>query len=127
MREPRFVTRVRTIVWGVYLLAIVVLSLSPVAIPQTVAHGDKLMHFLAYAGLAALWPRHLAIGARVVLWAAAIGVALEVGQGVLPTGRLMDAHDALANVGGAVLGASLAWLKGQWRGRLQVTSSGGGR
>lgn len=126
MREPRFVIRVRTLVWGVYLLAVVVLSLAPVAMPQTVDHGDKLMHFLAYAGLAALWPRHLATGARAVFWAAAVGVVLEVGQGVLPTGRFMDPRDALANAAGAALGAILAWFAGQGRG-WRTTDGGGGR
>lgn len=124
MREPRFVTHVWTVVWGGYLLAVAVLSLMPVAIPQTVAHGDKLMHFLAYAGLAALWPRHLATGARAVLWAAAVGVALEAGQGVVPTGRFPDAWDALANAGGATLGASLTWLGGKWRGSPVVGVGG---
>ncbi len=118
-------TRVRTIVWGGYLVAVIILSLMPVAVPQTVVHGDKLMHFLAYAGLAALWPRWLGHGPWAAFWASVVGVALEVGQGVLPTGRYMDSQDALANALGASLGVSLMWLGRTWRGWTEATISGG--
>lgn len=110
MREPRFVIRARTLVWACYLLAIIVLSLIPVTLPQTAAQEDKILHFLAYGGLAALWPHWHARGPRAACWAALVGAVLEVAQGVLPTGRCMDAWDAVANALGAVLGASMIWV-----------------
>ncbi len=90
--------------WAAYLLVLCIASLSPLALPQTVPNEDKYMHFLAYAVLALLWPAKKGRELRVVLYASAIGVLLEIGQGVLPINRFMDAWDALANASGAALG-----------------------
>jgi VanZ family protein len=91
--------------WAVYLLALITASLLPVHLPQTVDHGDKVMHILAYALLVLTWPGDW-ISSRAVRFglAGGLGLVLEIGQGVLPTGRFMDCWDALANALGAGLG-----------------------
>ncbi len=73
--------------------------------------SDKLLHFLAYAGLSggfALllpgWPSRIAAALAVTLY----GVLLEYLQGL--TGyRLFDPADMLANAAGATMGLALGW------------------
>jgi hypothetical protein len=63
------------------------------------------MHLLAYALLVLAWPRVWTFSHPAMFGlAAGLGLALEAGQGVLPTGRFMDSWDALANALGAGLG-----------------------
>lgn len=94
-----------TALWSGYLLALVVFSLLPVELPATAAHSDKVMHLLAYALLVLFWPRPWELRSwSMVGLAAALGLVLEVGQAVLPTGRCMDPQDAVANTLGAMLG-----------------------
>jgi VanZ family protein len=91
--------------WTGYLLALIVGSLLPVHLPQTVDHGDKVMHLLAYVILVLTWPRTWAASpVTMFCLAAGLGLVLEIGQGVLPTGRFMDIWDALANALGVGLG-----------------------
>lgn len=117
------------IVWSAYVLALVAFSLLPAAMPQGMANDDKLMHFLAYAILVALcpWRRRYGRGPWAVSWAMALGVVLEVGQDVLPTGRVMDVRDMVANALGAISGAGLKWSVEAWRPRIKVASTGGAR
>ncbi len=72
---------------------------------------DKLLHFMAYAGLAAILT--VALGVRRVVMstvlAAGLGAGLEVAQGLQGAGRQAEIADALANLAGAMLGAALAW------------------
>ncbi|HEX6128082.1 MAG TPA: VanZ family protein [Candidatus Limnocylindria bacterium] len=57
---------------------------------------------------AALAARHLEVGAgRLVLWAAAISVAVEAAQGLMNVGRLADITDVMANTAGAAVGVAL--------------------
>lgn len=95
--------RWRRMVWLGYILALCVASLVPQEMVQAPG-GDKLQHFMAYALLVLIWPAGQTLP-RMVLKAAALGVVLEIAQGVLPTGRYMDPADALANTCGACLGA----------------------
>ncbi len=83
--------------------------------PETGALGwlseinDKVLHFLAYFGLAAIAGMAMRNRWRVA-WAVAsliaMGAALEYVQGLV--GRDKDWFDALANGGGAILGGLLA-------------------
>ena len=106
-------------VWGLYLLLVIVFSLIPLSLPQTVPSGDKILHFLTYAGLAMLWPRKHAQGLRAAFWAALVGALLELGQGILPTGRYMEFWDVVANALGALLGVFLLWIGQKIWPRLQ--------
>lgn len=79
---------------------------------------DKLLHFTAYFGLAAI--AYLALGGRRrALWAALglilLGGALEIVQGMV--GRDMSLWDEVANTFGAVSGAAAGYL---YLARLQV-------
>jgi glycopeptide antibiotics resistance protein len=63
------------------------------------------MHLLAYAVLVLTWPRGWKTSQPIRFGlAAGLGLILEIGQDVLPTGRFMDLWDALANALGAGLG-----------------------
>lgn len=104
--------------WTGYLLALIVGSLLPVHLPQTVEHGDKAMHVLSYALLVLTWPRGWNTSQPIRFGlAAGLGLLLEIGQGVLPTGRFMDLWDALANALGAGLGLAGRQVLGSALGR----------
>jgi VanZ family protein len=98
-------------VWIAALLATVVASLLPVfLLPMVPPGGDKLEHFGGYALLAAAAVQLFA-GKRA-LWRAAVGlialgIALEIAQGVFTTTRQMDVVDAIANTCGVAGGMAI--------------------
>lgn len=98
--------------WIGALLATVVASLLPVfLLPVVPPGGDKVEHLGGYALLAAAAVQLFA--ARRTLWRAAIGlvalgVGLEIAQGLFTTTRQMDVFDALANTAGVGLGMATA-------------------
>lgn len=68
---------------------------------------DKLLHIVAFAGIAFLWLR---AGRRVgrILWAGlAFGVFIEVFQRVTPFGRFFDPFDVMADGLGLLVGVAL--------------------
>jgi VanZ family protein len=93
--------------WVAALVATVVASLLPVfLLPVVPPGGDKFEHLGGYALLAAA---AVQLFARRALWSAALGlvalgVALEIAQGLFTATRQMDAGDALANTLGVALG-----------------------
>lgn len=95
--------------WLAAVLCVAILSLSPRFGPPGALHADKLLHALAYGGLAAL-PFAVFGRDRAVYAAAALmlpmGFGLELAQDYIPT-RHADAGDALANVIGVAFGARL--------------------
>ena len=104
---------------GAYWLALAVSTHTPIQgldFPQT-PHSDKMMHFVAFAGLAFLlaWSlqRHirspLLHALCVLLIASGYSVVDEVTQGLVP-GRVPDFWDAIADTIGAVIGLFLFLL-----------------
>lgn len=79
-----------------------------------IPHLDKLIHATGYAILASLavclfekpGPRW-----RALLWVILLGGLIEIAQGLLPTGRMMEAADFAANTFGAGIGAVLFWRR----------------
>jgi len=73
--------------------------------------SDKIMHFIAYGGLAGLLllARPVLSLWRVFLMISAIGIALEIAQGLAPTGRTASIFDQIANSCGAAL-AIMVWI-----------------
>jgi VanZ family protein len=79
-----------------------------------IPHLDKLIHATGYAILASLavclferpGPRW-----RALLWVILLGGLIEIAQGLLPTGRMMEAADFAANTVGAAIGAALFWRR----------------
>lgn len=81
--------------------------------PQ-IPHLDKIIHGTGYAVLAAMavclyenpMPRW-----RALTWVILLGGLIEIAQGLLPTGRMMEAADFAANTIGAAIGAALFWRR----------------
>jgi VanZ family protein len=105
--------------WG-GVIAVVLCSLVPAfLLPEVPQGGDKLEHFGAYALLAAaavqlFTPRHALLRAGVGL--VALGIGLEIAQGLFTTTRQMDVYDALANTLG--VSAGLLTVLASWRDAL---------
>lgn len=129
----RRIVRGALLLFAVYWATLFVLTHVPVAIESPVRHFDKIVHFLAYAGLGAgmivvlpsAWRRSV-LGLLLVIAAACLyGVVDEVIQGFVP-GRTADVVDWCADAAGASVGATLAWtvagLTRRWR-RNPATST----
>jgi VanZ family protein len=105
------------------LLAVVIFaSLQPNFGPR-VAHGfDKLEHLSAYLVLS-LWFTGLVGRERywvVVCGLLALGLSIEVLQGVMNVGRSAEALDMLANTVGVLVGLTIALgLTGHWALRVE--------
>ncbi|MFM6989544.1 MAG: VanZ family protein [Arenimonas sp.] len=100
--------------WIAGMLLGVYLSLRPVpAVAPALPHLDKLIHVGGYAVLAAfatcLFSGSARLRALAGVWL--LGAAIELAQGLLPTGRLMEAADLLANSVGIMLGSALCWRR----------------
>lgn len=96
--------------WAAYVLVLIVGSLIPVDMSGAPEQSDKAVHFLAYGLMAFFWPvswRRSFLAAFCL--SAGLGLLLEFGQGVLPTGRFFDPWDALANAVGAAIGVYVAF------------------
>lgn len=92
------------------IVAVLYLSLAPIAQPPLPTNFDKVEHAFAYAGLA-VWFTGLAAPRRyglVALALAALGLTIEVLQAAMPFGRQGDPWDMVANVTGIVVGIVLA-------------------
>ncbi len=109
LRWPRFWLGL----WIAAIIVVIVLSLVP---PPPLAmempeDSDKLLHFLAYFGLALAATQLFETGLAMVVAAVGLvglGVSLEWAQGALmPQYRSADAMDALANTLGVGCGSAL--------------------
>ena len=103
--------------WALAVAVVVVGSLGPP--PPSVGdlpNTDKWMHVGAYLVLGVtavqVFPRSVTLGAAAA-GLIGLGVLLEIGQGTLTDGRMMDGWDAVANGIGVALGVSTAWLPGR--------------
>ena len=98
--------------WWMAVLAVVVLSLRPVAqVVEMPRNSDKVQHLLAYGVLAAAAVQVFRPGRTLLAVAAglvAMGVLLEFAQGAMTTYRQADPADALANAVGVLLGLATA-------------------
>ena len=107
--------------WALAILVVIVVCLMPPPVlPPLPDNSDKVEHLLAYFFLAAVAVQLFA--ERRALWIVAIGlvalgIGIEVAQGVLTSDRSADPHDALANTLGVLLGMST--LLTPWRDLLQ--------
>ncbi len=97
--------------WAMVAL-VIYLSLTPVPPEPDIDLGDKLSHLIAYAGLMAWFGRVCVPRAPVALWLLALGLTLEVLQG-LSGYRYAEALDMLANTGGIAVGwlAASLWTR----------------
>jgi VanZ family protein len=108
--------------WGLVIGATVASLLPRTPMPQ-IPSGDKVLHLLTYAVLAA-WFAGLYPRARYV-WIAALlffmGLAIEWAQGAMDLGRHRDYHDVIANSLGIGAGLTLAWFwLGNWAQRIEA-------
>jgi len=91
---------------GAYGLFIVWASLRPTGASNAIPHTDKVLHLLVYAllggAITLAWPK---LSKWRIFWGCVVlGAALELGQGLMETGRTASIWDALANSIGAALG-----------------------
>ena len=107
--------------WSLVVLALVV-CLVPNGVPGTAGLNDKFMHATGYLGLT-LWFTGIYPRARYLVIALslfAMGIAVEILQGVMHAGRNADPRDVAANALGVVLGISLALsFLGGWMQRIE--------
>lgn len=102
---------------GVWTIAIGVLSLLPSHRLPLFPGADKLFHAAFYLVLGFCWvssriaPTPRSIRTFVIL-IAGYGLLLEIGQRYVP-GRSYDLLDAVANAGGAILGAVIPYFRSQ--------------
>lgn len=106
--------------WCGAIALVVMFSLLPAPdLPGVPPGGDKLEHFLAYgllaAGVVQLFATRAALR-RAGIGLVALGIALEIAQGLLTETRMMDAWDALANTLGVLAGLATALTP--WRDAL---------
>ncbi|MER8440811.1 hypothetical protein NKH36_32300 [Mesorhizobium sp. M1312] len=102
----------------VTLAGVLLLALSPAWLLQNfglgfTSHDDKLNHAAAFAVLAAIgsfgWPEHRA---RLIIFLALTGAAIEILQGMQMIGRDMDLFDWFADCAGMAYGLTIAsWAK----------------
>ncbi|MGE4552867.1 MAG: hypothetical protein AB7D57_07125, partial [Desulfovibrionaceae bacterium] len=96
--------------WFAYLGALFFLALGPVVVNPGFRHGDKVLHFAAFAVLALAWPwplrwERLWIPAGV---AVALPALIEIGQEfALDYGRRPDILDFLVGLLGGLAGLGL--------------------
>jgi len=108
---------------AVLVAVIVYASLKPdIALP-VLGDFDKAEHFAAYCGLAVwftgLYPR--ARYWKVVAVLLALGLGLEIAQGVMQLGRSAELLDMVANAAGVGVGLLLAYgLTGNWARRVEA-------
>jgi VanZ family protein len=105
-------------------LAILVCLVPGREIPASFEWNDKVSHLVGH-GLLALYFAGLVPRRnwwKLFLWLLALGIAIELAQVVLPTGREGDPRDVLANACGTGLGLLLGWIGlarwPQWAGWL---------
>lgn len=102
--------------WLFVVLAVVVSLVPGQKLPDTHV-SDKWEHSLGYA-LLTLWFTGLYSKAsywKVAAGFLAMGISIEIAQGLMPYGRQMDIHDVGANALGIVAGLSIALLGfGRW-------------
>jgi VanZ family protein len=89
-------------------------SLTPITPSSNVPYADKIMHAIAYAGVAGLmvWSglRSVVIA---ILGATLWGAGIEIAQAVMALGREGSLADGFANAAGAALGAGITiWMRG---------------
>lgn len=119
LRHPRFWLGAG---WTLVIAAIVVSLMPGHSLPQT-GFGDKVEHALAYTFLTlwftGIYPR--SSYARIGLGMLALGIGLEIAQGMLPFGRQMDFRDVIANSLGIALGLAIALMGlGGWAQRIEA-------
>ena len=100
-------------IWLVLVAIVAITSLVPSQrLPQApFANVDKLEHFLAYAvlcGYAVMLFAHRRAQSLAALGLIALGIGLELAQGLLTATRTPSSADALANTLGVLAGLLLA-------------------
>jgi len=122
MLLARFIALLRTLsVWLFWpgLMLVVWGELKPSTHPLEFTLWDKLLHFTAYFGLAAMATMALR-PSRKAAWAVlaliVFGGVMEIVQGMV--GRDADILDELANSLGAISGGAVAWAFWHLRSKL---------
>lgn len=106
------------LLWSAYVLLVLFLALGPFTVKTGVEHGDKVLHVLAFAGVALLFPWPVTLPR---LWVAALVVVvlaagIEIVQDFSPAyDRRPDRMDFLAGLAGGLTGLGLRLVLGRSR------------
>lgn len=101
----RWPKALRWTVVGLSLVVVFWLALSPAEDAPSIGFSDKIQHGLAFAALTGAYGLMFPHRRRGVLaGVAAVGVAIEVLQGVMPFGRDAEAADLAADAIGMLVG-----------------------
>lgn len=103
--------------WVLAMGVVIAICLMPApALPPLPDNSDKVEHLLAYFVLASCAVQLFA-GRRALMFAAlglvALGIGIEIAQGLLTSDRAADPRDVLANATGIMLG--MATVLTPWR------------
>ncbi len=80
----------------------------PVPRPPLFPHDDKAFHLLGFAGIGGAWWLALLRTRAVCIVGLSLAVLTELGQGLLPYGRVADPWDTLADAAGVAVGVLVA-------------------
>lgn len=97
---------------GAYSVFVVWASLRPAGTGGAIPHLDKVLHLVVYAllgvGLALAWPK---LSKFRLFWGCVFfGVAMELAQGMMGSGRTASFWDGVANSLGAAIGLYAVFL-----------------
>lgn len=97
-------------------IAIAILSLLPGSDLPAQNLNDKVNHFIAYGVLTflAVLGRHRISILKIAVLAIGYGLMLEILQGAMPFGRTASGLDAIANIGGVLIGTACGVLVGRY-------------
>lgn len=109
MLERRYLQNIARIAFGLLLLAVLTLTLLPLAAISVATGNDKLQHGLAFFALALSagigWPKRIS---QTALGLLVLGALIEVLQGSELVGRDPSFGDWLADIVGVILGVVCA-------------------
>lgn len=93
------------------ILFVVASSLTSVQPSLHISNVDKVLHVLAYLVLGSVCLPAFARVQPLFVWLGlcVLGIAIEIAQGLMSTGRSADILDGFANASGAML-AVIAWM-----------------
>ena len=115
-------SRMHIVIWFCYLAFLLYSTLTPLALPIGVEHGDKFLHFAAFFVLAFIFPWTILYYRQICVFLSltSIGCLIEILQAILPVNRSGDPIDAAADMLGVICGIVAVNLMARDRFQSQI-------